>query len=156
MSVKGHTGQFGAHQTLHCSLSGVCHVIRPLGFGAIDRWLRLSLWCTGQSGATWRHRLSLTFWCFGLRWQSTVGEVDRCSWAHRIVRWFLAEERCVFLRAASSLSAPVHTGQSVAPQVGADPFCSILIEFPQGLFSLYVYVNFMHLRRHKLGKVVSP
>jgi hypothetical protein len=25
------------HQTLHCSLSGVCHVSCLLGFGAIDR-----------------------------------------------------------------------------------------------------------------------
>jgi hypothetical protein len=25
------------HRTWHCSLSGVCHVSRPLGFGAVDR-----------------------------------------------------------------------------------------------------------------------
>jgi hypothetical protein len=25
------------HRTLHCSLSGACHVSRPLGFGAVDR-----------------------------------------------------------------------------------------------------------------------
>jgi hypothetical protein len=25
------------HRTWHCSLSGVCHVIMPLGFGAVDR-----------------------------------------------------------------------------------------------------------------------
>jgi hypothetical protein len=25
------------HLTLHCLLSGECHVIRPLGFGAVDR-----------------------------------------------------------------------------------------------------------------------
>jgi hypothetical protein len=25
------------HRTLHCSLSGECHVSRPLGFGAVDR-----------------------------------------------------------------------------------------------------------------------
>jgi hypothetical protein len=24
------------HRTLHCSLSGECHVSRPLGFGAVD------------------------------------------------------------------------------------------------------------------------
>jgi hypothetical protein len=25
------------HWTWHCSLSGACHVIGPLGFGAVDR-----------------------------------------------------------------------------------------------------------------------
>jgi hypothetical protein len=25
------------HRTGHCSLSGVCHVSTPLGFGAVDR-----------------------------------------------------------------------------------------------------------------------
>jgi hypothetical protein len=25
------------HRTWHCSLSGACHVSRPLGFGAVDR-----------------------------------------------------------------------------------------------------------------------
>jgi hypothetical protein len=25
------------HRTLHCLLSGACHVSRPLGFGAVDR-----------------------------------------------------------------------------------------------------------------------
>jgi hypothetical protein len=52
-----------------------------------------------------------------------------------------------FPRAASSLGAPycpVHTGQSGAPQAGAN------------LFSLYVYMNFMHLRKDELGKLVSP
>jgi hypothetical protein len=39
-------------RTLHCSLSGECHISRPLGFGAVDRWSRLSFGCTGQSGST--------------------------------------------------------------------------------------------------------
>jgi hypothetical protein len=33
---------------------------------------------------------------------------------------------------------PVHPGLSGAPQAGASLFCSILLEFPQGLFSLCV------------------
>jgi hypothetical protein len=41
-----------AHRTLHCSLSGECHVSRPLGFGALDRWSRLSFCCTRQSDGT--------------------------------------------------------------------------------------------------------
>jgi hypothetical protein len=98
-----------AHRTLHCSLSCACHVSRSLRFWAVDRWLRLSLWCTRQSGVTWRRRMSLTFWRSEpvvVAWQSTVGEDDHWPWAHRTVQWFLAEEHCVFPRAASSLDAP--------------------------------------------------
>jgi hypothetical protein len=50
------------HRTLHCSLSGECHVRRPLGFGAVDRWSRLSFYCTRQSGATCRRSLSSDLW----------------------------------------------------------------------------------------------
>jgi hypothetical protein len=39
LSVDGHTGQSGAHRTQHCSVSGACHVSRPLDLSA--------LWCTG-------------------------------------------------------------------------------------------------------------
>jgi hypothetical protein len=41
--------------------------------------------------------------------------------------------------------ASLGTEQSGAPQAGANLFCSILIELPQGSFSLYLYVNLMHL-----------
>jgi hypothetical protein len=34
------------HQTWHGSLSSVCHVSCPLGFGAVDRWSLLSFCCT--------------------------------------------------------------------------------------------------------------
>jgi hypothetical protein len=51
---------------------------------------------------------------------------------------------------------PVHTRQSGAPWAGANLFCSILIELPQGSFSLCVYVNFMHLIKDQLDKLVSP
>jgi hypothetical protein len=51
---------------------------------------------------------------------------------------------------------PGHTGQSGAPQAGANLFCSILIELPKRPFSLYVYMNFMDLRKYQLGKLVSP
>ena len=50
----------------------------------------------------------------------------------------------------------VHTGQFGAPQAGAILTCPILIELAQGSFSLYVYMNFMHLRKDQLGKLVSP
>jgi hypothetical protein len=48
------------HQTGHCSLSGVCHVSTPLGFGAVDRWSPLSCTCTEQSGGTGHVRFVLT------------------------------------------------------------------------------------------------
>jgi hypothetical protein len=40
------------HRTLHRSLSGACHVSRPLGFGAIDCCSLPSSCGTGQSGGT--------------------------------------------------------------------------------------------------------
>jgi hypothetical protein len=51
---------------------------------------------------------------------------------------------------------PVHTGQSGAPQAGVNLFCSKVEELPLRSFSLYVYMNFMHLRKDQLGKLVSP
>jgi hypothetical protein len=47
---------------------------------------------------------------------------------------------------------PVRTRKSDAPQSGAILNCPILIELAQGSFSLYVYVNFMHLRKDQVGK----
>jgi hypothetical protein len=45
---------------IHCSLSGACHVSRPLGSVAVDRWIQPLPDCpvhTGQSGAIARERL---------------------------------------------------------------------------------------------------
>jgi hypothetical protein len=108
-----------AHRTLHCSLFGARHISRPLGFGPVDRWLCLSLWCTGQSGGTPDSSVHLTsqtvFWLLTLqtvvavdRWRSRpllVGSPDSPV-THQTVRWILAEGRCVFSRAASSLGTP--------------------------------------------------
>jgi hypothetical protein len=49
----------------------------------------------------------------------------------------------------------VHIGQSGVLQAGANLFCSILVALPQRSFSLYVYMNLMHLRKDQLGKLVS-
>jgi hypothetical protein len=100
LSVDGRTGQYSAHRTRHCSLSGACHVSRPLEFVAVDRWIRLPLWCTGQSSATWP---SLTVSDGGspggirplANWPLALGSPDS-SMTHRIVRWILATERWVF------------------------------------------------------------
>ena len=51
------------NRTWHCSLSGACHVSRPLGFGAVDHWSPLSSCCTGQSGAFWLSALTSDFHC---------------------------------------------------------------------------------------------
>jgi hypothetical protein len=37
VAVDGHTRRSGGASDTHCSLSGMCHVSRPLGFGAVDR-----------------------------------------------------------------------------------------------------------------------
>jgi hypothetical protein len=48
------------------------------------------------------------------------------------------------------------TRQSGVSQASANLFCPILLGLPQGPFSLYVYVNFMYLRKDQLDKLVSP
>jgi hypothetical protein len=37
VAVDGTPDSPVVHRTWHCSQSGVCHVSRPLGFGAVDR-----------------------------------------------------------------------------------------------------------------------
>jgi hypothetical protein len=48
------------------------------------------------------------------------------------------------------------TGQSSAPQVATSLICPILIELAHVLFSLLMYMNFMHLINYQLGNLVSP
>jgi hypothetical protein len=105
-------------------------------------------------------------------WQSTVGEDDRWPWAHRAVRC-TPDSPVIFSYGAlrfpesglfvwhSSLGTGhypcrVHTGQSGAPLASAILSCPILIDLAQGSFSLYVYMNSMHLRKDQLDKLVSP
>jgi hypothetical protein len=45
----------------------------------------------------------------------------------------------------------MHTGYSDAPQASAILICPILIVLAQESFSLYVYMNFMLLRKDQLG-----
>jgi hypothetical protein len=67
--------------------------------------------------------------------------------------------------------APTHLGWGTRPQLAKGPprvqgppgskrrqilSCPILIELAKGSFFLYVYMNFMHLRKDQLGKLVSP
>jgi non-ribosomal peptide synthetase component F len=74
-----------AHRTWHCSLSGACHVSRPLGFRAVDRWSPLSSCGTGQSGVFWLLTAMSTVHCSP---QSTVGR----SWP--LLRWLTRHVRC--------------------------------------------------------------
>jgi hypothetical protein len=145
-------------RTQYCSLSGACHVSRPLGFGAVDRWSLLSF-------ATCRRRLSSDFWRCRLRAQSRslpLVELIVAPRAHRTVRWFLVNEHRENLRAANLRSAqPGHQTLSSAHRiVRCTTGCSKSVVLhtcgiaPRS-FSLYVYMNFMHLRKYQLGKLVS-
>jgi hypothetical protein len=81
-----------AHRTVtvHCLVLATS--ARPLGFGAIDHWSRLSFCCTGQSGDLWL--LRSVFWCDTVHhcssWQTTVGAQRVVApLAHRTVRWHI-------------------------------------------------------------------
>jgi hypothetical protein len=90
LSVDGHTGRSGAHRTQHCSVSGACHVSRPLDLSALSR--------TGQSGGTPDSLVQLTF--SDHSWLSVLSNhvaIDR--WR----RWPLA---------LGSSDSPVHIRQS--------------------------------------------
>jgi hypothetical protein len=103
-------------------------------------------------------------------WQSTIGEDDHWSWTHREV-WCTSDSPMNFShvaprfpRATSSLGAPAWASDTVwctqdSPvhlMLVQSWFAPILIVLAQGSFSLYVYMNFMHLRKDQLGKLVSP
>jgi hypothetical protein len=154
------------HRTLHCSLFGKCHVSRPLGFWAVDRWSRLSSCCTEQSGVTCRRRLSSDFWHCRLRAQSSsrsLSEVDRCSVvspdssvAHRIVRWFLVDELCEFPRATSSRGASARAPDSVRCTTGCiNPVLLQPCRIPRGYFLRMFMWTLCTWEIYPLGKLVS-
>jgi hypothetical protein len=102
--------------------------------------------------------------------RSSRAEVDHWRRTHRTV-WCTPDNMVNFSRGAlhfpesgqfvgrSSLGTrhfPLHIGQSNAPQAGAILIFPILIKLAHGSFSLYVYMNFMHIRKDQLGKLVSP
>jgi hypothetical protein len=105
------------HRTWHCSLSGACHVSRPLGFGALDRCSPLSSCDTGQFGGTPNSPVcsdfaALTSDFCTMHNSRPLRAVDRCSigssdmsGTHRTVRWIIAEWLWKNLRAASSWGA---------------------------------------------------
>jgi hypothetical protein len=150
------------HRTWYCSLSGACHVSRPLGFGAVDRWSSLSSCGTEQSGCTpdspvcsdfadvtfdLRTVHFLLYTAVDRRRSRPLGAVDRCSvgspdmyGAHRAVRWIIVERLLENLGSASSWSAwPRHQTVSGAPLAALMlVFAPNFIEFPNSI-SLLVY-----------------
>jgi hypothetical protein len=122
LSVDGRIGQSGAHRTWHFLLSGAYHASRLLEYEAVDQWIRLSLWRTGQFGGSLDspvrpdHRWwSLTYDCFCLflaggsqplaKMTVSCGLTGQSS-AHRTVQWILVAECWVFAGAVCSSSAP--------------------------------------------------
>jgi hypothetical protein len=103
------------HRTLYCSLFGECHVSRPLGFEAIDRWSLLSSCSTEQFGGTPDSPvrsdfavLTSDFYSADCAAASTVdcwAKLTIAPLAHRTVRWILAEWIWENPRVASSRGA---------------------------------------------------
>jgi hypothetical protein len=84
--------------------------------------------------------------------------VDRCSWAHQTVRWFLAEKCCVFSRAVNSSDAPAWALDIVRCTAGwynLDLPHTYRIG-PRVIFLVYVYELYTTEKKYQLGKLVSP
>ena len=158
-SVDGHIGQFGgAPDTI---LLTVWCVPRQPTVGVWSGWpLNTSVllvhrtvrWHSGQSGATCRRRLFSDFWRCRLRAQSRnrlLVESTVAPRSHRTVRWFLVDERREFPRAVISWNAPARAPDSVRCATRCNKYvllqtCRVV---PRS-FSLYVYMNYMHLRKY--------
>jgi hypothetical protein len=139
------------HRTVYCSLSGACHVSRPLGFGAVDRWSPLSSCETRQSGAFWlRGSNFLLAHCSLFIWYHSrpLGAVDRCSvgspfrpCAHWTVRWFIAERLTEKIESGQFVGAlawaPDHVRCATSSTFVIAPN---FLEFPNS-FYLLVYVE---------------
>jgi hypothetical protein len=159
------------YRTLHCLLSGACHVSYPLGFGAVDCWRILSSSDIEQSGGTpdtARWPLTLLLWlCAALyitvhlssRPLACREPLLRCligqSGVHRIVRWIIAEgspgipesDWLDCARAWHTGNYPVHTGHCLVRQRQhtLSPFAPNLIVSPTEFLSWFM-LNLMHLR----------
>jgi hypothetical protein len=162
-----------AHRIVRCTPNTLLftvrcvHVSRPLGFGSVDRWSRLSLWCTGQFGGTPDSPVrpdvvnclltSDASDCCAVDHSRPLAESSVALWAYRTVRWFLADERWEFPRAVGSLGTSAWSPDTVWCAAG---WCKLVLlqtcRIAPRSFSLYVYMNFMHVRTDQLGKLVSP
>jgi hypothetical protein len=157
-----HTG----HDIVQCPVPAMLVVrwSRPLDLTALvtHRTVRYDLTSLSVSKL-------LTFLIHGSHVVVDIGEDDHWPWAHRTVRCtpnipvifsrgalHFSESDLFVWHSSLGTDCPVHTEKSGAPQVGAILSCPILIDLVQGSLSLYVYMNFMHLRKDQLGKIVSP
>jgi hypothetical protein len=168
-----------AHQIFRCAPNTALFIVR-----CVPRQLSVGV-CSSRPLDLTLPRLCgahQTVWCPNRFWPSdgfwpccSPVAVNRCedyrwSWAHRTV-WCALDSPVNFSRGALSFLESgqfvgrsnlgtghclVHTGQFGTPQARAILICPILRELSQGSFSLFVYVNFMHLRKDQLGKLVSP
>jgi hypothetical protein len=105
-----------------------CHVSRPLGFWAVDRWSLMSSSDTGQSVVFWLCRLTSEL-CYADC--AAVSVVDHWAkltvalLAHRTVRWIIADERRENPRAASSRRAATWAPDSVWCATGCANSCML-------------------------------
>jgi hypothetical protein len=140
------------HRTGHCSLSGACHVSKPLEFGAVDRWSLLSSCCTGQSSASWLRNSNLWLLHYALllfiavdRWvQLTVAPLAHrtLSGAHRTVRWIIAEQLPKNPESGQFASALAWTPDSVrCATVSTNACLCSKLCWVHNLFSLLVCVE---------------
>jgi hypothetical protein len=59
----------------------------PMPATSVARWIRLPLWCTGQSSGTPDSPMRLTSLTdYDLLTSLTAVAADRCSWTHQTVR----------------------------------------------------------------------
>jgi hypothetical protein len=120
------------------------------------------LWCTGQSGATWHRRLPSDFWRFRLLRSRPLAESIVALWVHRTVRC-TPDSLVIFSWGALWISRERSVREVLQPR-HRTVWCAIgwclyvLLQtyriVPRS-FSLYVYMNFMHLRKDQLDKLVS-
>jgi hypothetical protein len=174
---RWHTGQSGGAPNRALFTVQSCHISRPLGFGAVDRWSLLSSCCTGQSGGT--PNMFGTFWLSALTSDCTLftfcsrplahltvaslahrtlsGAYRTLSGAYRTVGWIIAERPSVNLRVASSRSAwPGHWTVSGAPlAVPLLVFAPNLVVSPTEFLSWFM-LNFITWDKWQLGKLISP
>jgi hypothetical protein len=100
---------------------------RLLGFGAVDRWRRLSFCCTGQSGATPDSPM-ISYFCRGTvhLTKQSLAQGSRCSVGspdspvnYSGARLQISEPDSVAVRAWCTGQCPVHTRQCPGHQISA-------------------------------------
>jgi hypothetical protein len=123
------------YRTLHCSLSGACHISQPLGFGAVDRWSPLSSCGTRQFGGTPDSPVrsdfavltsnSCSVHCFFINTVDYWAKLTVAPLAHRTVRGILVEWLWENPRAASSRWLQPRASDNVQCATGCAHSCML-------------------------------